>query len=324
MRITFFLTATFIIFTLTACNTTQAPAPITHYGASEGEGSGGVHIVNAGDTLYSVSKRYKIVMRDIVYMNDLTAPFALSISQRLKLPPPHDYRVRQGDSLYAIARIFDVSQSEIARMNNMHAPYVLTAGETITLPSVHPAVAISHVNIETAQSGKAIPAPPVHQGQTLAPPTQNQRYASNVPQPNAKPKIKARITTKTPKRTSSKFLRPVNGEVVSKYGPKKGGLHNDGVNIAAARGAPVKAAENGVVVYVGNELKGSGNLVLLRHSEGWMSAYAHLDKMTVTRGQVINRGSLLGTVGSTGNVDKPQLHFEVRRGTQAINPERYL
>ena len=86
----------------------------------------------------------------------------------------------------------------------------------------------------------------------------------------------------------------------------------------------LKAADNGVVVYAGSELKGSGNLILVRHDNRWMTAYAHLDKINIKRGDVIKRGQSIGTVGSTGSVDKPQLHFEVRRGTEAINPERYL
>ena len=120
-------------------------------------------------------------------------------------------------------------------------------------------------------------------------------------------------------KTSSSSVKIVSG-----YGPKAGGFHNDGINIAAPRGTPVLAADNGVIVYVGNELKGSGNLILVRHADRWMSAYAHLDKTTVARGQVVKRGEKLGTVGSTGSVGSPQLHFEVRRGTQALNPAKYL
>ena len=114
------------------------------------------------------------------------------------------------------------------------------------------------------------------------------------------------------------------GRTISGYGPKKDGLHNDGINIAAARGTPVKAAENGVVVYVGNELKGSGNLILVRHADRYMSAYAHLDRFLIKRGQTVQRGQTIGTVGSTGAVSSPQLHFELRRGTKAINPQGYI
>lgn len=320
-----FFACLFVLSLLSACNGTQPPAPVTYYGAAEGEGSAGVHNVVAGDTLYSISQRYRVPMRDIVIVNDLNAPFTLGIGQRLKLPPPREYTVRQGDSIYAISRIFDVSPSELARLNHINAPYTVHPGEVLSLPSVTQSEESFEVAAQSqpASNGKAVPAPAVSSGKTLAPPAANKPVNSrtaSVKKPVSKPKI----TAKTPARSSSKFLTPVRGNVVSSYGPKTGGLHNDGINIAAPKGTPVAAAENGVVVYVGDELKGSGNLVLVRHSDRWMSAYAHLDKTAVTRGQTIKRGAKIGTVGSTGSVTTPQLHFELRRGTQAINPERYL
>lgn len=111
---------------------------------------------------------------------------------------------------------------------------------------------------------------------------------------------------------------------MSGYGPKPGGLHNDGINVAAPRGTPVRAAERGIVAYAGNELRGFGNLLLIRHADGWMTAYAHLDRMLTVRGEVVEPGATIGTVGSTGNVDTPQLHFEIRRGSQALDPMLYL
>lgn len=309
-----------VILGVGACGGTQAPAPVTLYGTSQGEGSAGVHNVISGDTLYSISNRYRIAMRDIVYVNDLTAPFALAIGQRLKLPPPQEYKVRTGDNLYAISRIFDVSPSELASLNHIGPPYTVQPGQVLTLPSVSPNL-IADTDDYAASSGQAVPAPSVSSN-SLPPPTTKPTTARTASA--AAPAPKPKITAKTPARSSSKFLTPVRGNVISGYGPKSGGLHNDGINIAAPRGTPVSAAENGVVVYVGDELKGSGNLVLVRHSDRWMSAYAHLDKTSVTRGQTITRGTQVGTVGSTGSVSTPQLHFELRRGTQAINPKLYL
>ena len=102
------------------------------------------------------------------------------------------------------------------------------------------------------------------------------------------------------------------------------GTYNDGINISAAIGTSVKAAENGVVAYAGNEVKGMGNLVIIQHSDGWMTIYAHLDSMTVKRGVRVNVGTQIGRVGKTGKVDQPQLHFEIRKGTKAYNPTQYL
>ncbi len=290
----------------------QPPAPVTLYGKSSGEGSAGVHNVSAGDTLWSVAQRYNLVMRDIIYYNHLSAPFKLAVGQRLRLPPPLEYEVKSGDNLYAISRLFDVSLHEVARMNHLSPPYTITPGRVLQLPSES-----GKVQEETKVAVAARPAAKP----SVVSPLSNQK-----PEPAAKPtrQARAKITAKTPARSSSKFLQPTSGKVISSYGSKAGGLHNDGINIAAARGAPVAAAENGVVVYVGDELKGSGNLILVRHADQWMSAYAHLDKIDVARGAVVKRGQTIGAVGSTGAVNSPQLHFEIRRGTRAINPARYL
>ncbi len=112
--------------------------------------------------------------------------------------------------------------------------------------------------------------------------------------------------------------------MISGFGAKAKGLHNDGINIAAKRGAPVKAAENGVVVYAGNELRGFGNLLLIKHADGWVTAYAHNDKVLVKRGQRVGKGQRIATVGSTGGVKSPQLHFEMRRGRTPRDPRKYL
>ncbi len=120
------------------------------------------------------------------------------------------------------------------------------------------------------------------------------------------------------------FSWPVRGAVISKFGPKKGGLYNDGINIKAREGASVGSAEDGVVAYVGNELKGYGNLIIIKHSQGWITAYAHLKEFNVKRGQKILKSQKIGLVGSTGSVSFPQLYFGLRKGREALNPQNYL
>jgi len=111
---------------------------------------------------------------------------------------------------------------------------------------------------------------------------------------------------------------------LSSFGAKKNGLHNDGVNIAAPRGAAVRAADNGVVAYAGKEIRGFGNLLLIKHDGGLITAYAHTDTLLVARGDTVTRGQVIGKVGTTGGVETPQLHFEVRQGTRAVDPSKYL
>jgi murein DD-endopeptidase MepM/ murein hydrolase activator NlpD len=120
------------------------------------------------------------------------------------------------------------------------------------------------------------------------------------------------------------FVWPVEGRVLGTFGEGPGGTHNDGINIAAAEGTPVVAAETGVVAYTGNELRGFGNLVLIKHAGGWMTAYAHNQAVLVKRGDTVKRGQMIARVGATGAVGEPQLHFEMRRGTRALDPMAYL
>ena len=120
------------------------------------------------------------------------------------------------------------------------------------------------------------------------------------------------------------FLKPVEGTVLSGYGAKSSGTHNDGINIAARRGTPVRAAQDGTVAYAGNELPGFGNLVLVKHPDGWVTAYGHTDEILVSKGQAVKRGQTIAKVGSTGNVTQPQLHFEIRNGSRAVDPTPFL
>ena len=120
------------------------------------------------------------------------------------------------------------------------------------------------------------------------------------------------------------FRWPVKGRVIAGFGPKSGGGQNDGINLAVPEGTPIKAAEDGVVAYAGNELKGYGNLVLIRHANGFVSAYAHASELLVKRGDTIKRGQVIAHAGQTGNVTSPQLHFEIRKGSTPVDPAKYL
>ncbi len=114
---------------------------------------------------------------------------------------------------------------------------------------------------------------------------------------------------------------PVQGPVLSGFGPKGQGVNNDGVNIGAPKGAPVVASAAGNVVYAGDDMKGFGNLILIRHEGGWVTAYAHLDRVLVAKDSVVAQGDMIGTVGKTGNITSPQLHFEVRHNGKVVDPK---
>ncbi|MEE8098650.1 MAG: M23 family metallopeptidase, partial [Hyphomicrobium sp.] len=123
---------------------------------------------------------------------------------------------------------------------------------------------------------------------------------------------------------SNKMRWPAQGRIVSGFGRRNDGTHNDGINISVPLGTEVHAAESGVVAYAGSELKGYGNLVLLRHDNGWVTAYAHNDQLTVKRGDKVQRGQVIARAGRTGSVDQPQLHFELRQGSKPVDPVPFL
>jgi murein DD-endopeptidase MepM/ murein hydrolase activator NlpD len=222
-----------------------------------------------------------------------------------------------------LSRKYSVPVNDLAVMNKLTPPFSLSVGQQLRVPKISgvanekqtiPAtVKISKTNTKniSATVGAKKSDTVVTQKQVVAKP---KKISSD---PSKKlPTITA--------RSSSKFSWPVRGKILSAYGAKSNGLFNDGINISAKRGTAVKAAENGVVAYAGNEVKGMGNLIIIQHAGGWMTVYAHMDSMNVKRGTRVNVGQKIGAVGETGKVDSPQLHFEIRKGTKAYNPNTYL
>ena len=158
------------------------------------------------------------------------------------------------------------------------------------------------------------------------------RQGSKVTASKAKPKSNsvARNNLPTYQRppvdtsNAPSFVWPVSGEIISNFGGPANGERNDGINIATASGTPIHAAASGTITYAGDELKDYGNLVLIKHEDGYVTAYAHADRLIVTRGDVVSRGQVIGYAGQTGDVSRPQLHFEIRRDTQPVNPKPLL
>ena len=286
--------------------------------------------VAPGDTLYSVAKKYGTSVDELAKKNNLTEPYNLSVGQKLVVATVADRQtnkiiveqqktttrvglqeitVAPGDTLYSLSRRYSVPVNDLAVMNNLTAPFTLSVGQRLKVPDLESAPIRTATGTPVATSSGATQSGDV---KTAAQP---------------KEKISSDPTQKLPKltaRSSSKFSWPVQGKVLSHYGAKSDGLFNDGINIAAARGTAVKAAENGVIAYAGNEVKGMGNLIIIQHSGGWMTVCAHMDSMSVRRGAKVSVGQKIGTVGETGKVDQPQLHFEIRKGTKAYNPSSYL
>lgn len=301
---------------LSGCGEQGAPARVLNLGL-HADSSTGAMIVTEGDMLWEIAQRYRLPVRNIIDLNDLKPPYTLAKGQRLKLPAPVDYRVKSGDTLYNVANMFGVSVSGLVRVNNLPAPYGINPGQNLRIPFSY------HHDTPREEMPRFVAAP-------VAPVTREQEAMVRSP-PAASRKGDERKEVHRialpPVISSSKnltFIWPVHGKVISGYGPKAGGLYNDGINIAAPRGTPVAAAAEGTVAYVGNDIKSYGNLVLIRHGGGTMTAYAHLGRVNVRKGMAIKKGQAIGTVGSTGAVTSAQLHFEIRQWSKTFDPRQYL
>ncbi|MDP9128365.1 MAG: M23 family metallopeptidase [Pseudomonadota bacterium] len=296
-----FLSLFLVVTVMGGCSFMQ-PA---HLPARSGIARGETITVEGNQNVYAVARQHNVSMRELIVLNRLKAPFILRKGQKLTLPAD----TLGGETSY-------ISSSGPNDGSSMPPPVAAPTSTVIEqtslppiqvapLPPVHSAPPVA-VNARSSASGAPTSVTPV--------------TALNTPTPAPKP---VTTTVGSPAGSGSAdmtFAWPVQGPVLSGFGPKAQGLTNDGINIAAPKGAPVVAAASGIVVYAGNEMKGFGTLVLIRHQGGWVTAYAHLDRALVNKDAVVARGDMIGTVGKTGNVPSPQLHFETRFNGKPVDP----
>lgn len=312
-------------------------------------------IVGTSDTLDVLAKRYHVTPQAILAANGYKGPRALSPGQQLVIPhpttaaapasapvaaapaakpvgaPSSTHFVNAGDTLASIARKNHISAAELARANGLDPSAKLKLGTRLTVPGARTAAVAAPVAAAPVgaapvagmlQPVAAAPAPATKMA-TAAAPVQSARLAQATANVEEKP---AETPAKAAEATGAlpTFRWPVRGKVVTSYGAKTNGKSNDGINVAVPEGTPVKAAEDGVVAYSGNELKGYGNLVLVRHSNGYVTAYAHASELLVKRGDTIKRGQVIAKSGQSGEVASPQLHFEIRKGSSPVDPLQFL
>jgi murein DD-endopeptidase MepM/ murein hydrolase activator NlpD len=287
-----------------------------------GESQRAVHVVRRGDTVYAISRRYGVPSRSIIDHNGLRPPYPLKVGQRLSLPLPRRHRVARKETVYGISRRYGVPVRSVIDANRLVPPYPLRVGQTLLIPVQRTHVVAKGETVYSISRRYGVELGELVRLNRVAPPytiKPAQRLVLPDTRPAAAPALGVPAgKTLAPAGKTLTAVRPAS------YGPKRNGLHNDGINIKAPRGTPIRAAENGVVAYTGNELRGFGNLLLIKHAGGWVTAYAHGETVMVRRGDTVRRGQTIGQVGSTGSVTSPQLHFEVRKGTQAVDPIRLL
>lgn len=230
------------------------------------------------------------------------------------------HTIASGESLYTIARRYEVTTQALVQANNLSSPDKIVVGQAVIIPGRADLLQTkAPAPVLVAAVSPAMTAPtPAQQApapkQAAAAPAQQAAPAAPVQQQAALP------TAEPAMSGNDKFRWPVSGRILTDFAGSKG----TGINIEAAEGAAVKAAENGTVIYVGSGVEGYGNLVLIRHPNGYVSAYAHLGSMNVAKGANVGRGDTIGAVGQTGSVTKPQLHFELRKGATPVDPQPLL
>ena len=299
--------------------------------------------VGADETAETIGRKYGVPASAIMQANGLQKATDIRSGQRLVIPryisaatpqpapvasrpaptiaarpvqpaPPKEsvYTVASGDTLIGIARKYNVALPELAKANNVEPNHRVAPGDRIMVPGGH---SNEPKQASTPKIEKPQPAPSTVA--SIAP----QRANVATPEPTA-PETAAK--TAEPAGSMPTFRWPVHGRVISSFGARVNGQPNDGINVAVPEGTPVKSAEDGVVAYAGNELKGFGNLVLVRHPNGYVSAYAHASEIAVKRGDNVKRGQVIAKAGQTGNVTSPQLHFEIRKGSTPVDPTQFL
>lgn len=300
------------------------------------------HIVEPRQTVYALGRLYDVSPSAIIEENGLIAPYELRVGQLVMIPVPYQetlepvaqqasarvedyqplptpmtqtqsyamdtvYEVRQGDTMYNISRRFDISVADLAAANNISEPYTISLHQKLVIPGA----AINnqpYPQQRMAAAPMSAPAPVLSRSDQAA---LSAKVLEETASPQALPELGA----------GSPFSWPVRGPVLADFGDQQaGGARSDGINIAAPIGAPVRATADGEVVYRGNELDGYGNLLLVKHEDGWVSAYAHNDAILVRKGDFVRQGQVIAKVGRSGNVERPQLHFQLRKNLQPQDP----
>jgi murein DD-endopeptidase MepM/ murein hydrolase activator NlpD len=291
--------------------------------------------VGRGQSLKAIARKYGVPVSAIMQVNRIANPSAIRPGQRLVIPryvsgsaprvatvaPAPQARagedihiVAPGETLISIARHHRISLSALAHANNINSYAKLKIGERLAIPAGGRRL-----------SENRTPAPRPAQPRTVAVQSVGSVPTQNVRMAKAETHEHESVTkTAEPAGAMPTFRWPVHGRIIAAFGSQPNGTQNDGINLAVPAGTPIKAADDGVVAYAGNELKGYGNLVLVRHSNGFVSAYANASQLLVKRGESVKRGQVIARAGQTGNVTFPQLHFEIRKGSIPVDPTKYL
>lgn len=285
------------------------------------------YVVQPGDSIYEVSSKKGVDMSRLAEINKLEKPYGIEPGQRLRLPFRTHWASAGSDVSDRVAGPVGVGDVEVAELDektsilkkDFSGKYKPRKLRYVEQQPDGREVEIEKSSVVVVEDNP----PPVISSEPEV--VETREVAALEP----KPRVVKKAEPKKPLpqmlgKAPTNFSWPVKGKVIAAFGPRRGGLYNDGINIAAPIGTPVKAVADGVVIYADNGLEGYGKLVIVKHNGGWISSYAHNKEMVVKRGDKVKRGQTVSKVGESGRVDKPQLHFGLRKGREVVNPSDYL
>ncbi len=255
----------------------SAPAPAATPNLQVVPDNAYVHVIESGESLYTIARRYDVTAQAIVQANGMSSPDKIFVGQKVIIPGRPDLLASKGPAKTQVATIAPVEAPTPAKSSPAMA---------LAAPVAEKTAAIKDPALVDPEQSKAEPVP-------------------------------AKVAVVEPVMSGAdKFRWPISGKVITDFIASKG----TGINIEAPEGAAVRASENGQVIYVGSGVEGYGNLILIRHANGYVSAYAHLKAVSVSKGDNVSRGDSIGQAGMTGSVSRPQLHFELRKGATPVDP----
>lgn len=275
-----------------------------------------VYQVRSGDSLRRIAERVGAGSEAIARANGLSAPFTIYAGQRLRIPGGRYHLVRSGQTGIAIARAYGVEWSRIVSANDLDEPYILRTGQRVLIPddarprSAAERAAAFRLEIDDIITGGE---PAIATNQAPAKPVTTPRRV-----------LPTTAVVEAPRTSPGRFVWPVEGTIVSRFGAGASGVRNNGIKIATPVETPVRAAADGTVAYVGDGIAALGGLVIVRHGENWTSVYGHASKLLVQRGQAVKKGQTIALSGDTGFADRPELHFELRKGRTPVDPTAQL
>ena len=275
--------------------------------------------IQQGDNLLRIALNNNSTLREIATINNIKPPYKVYVGQKIKVPVKNNseiknspntkttnkeyYKVQKGDNLYSISRDTGISVGNLISYNNLKKPYNIYVGQKLYLKNRKNNT--NNVVQKQAQENKQV------------------TKLEKVEQPKTQPSSTSTNTQST-QQSSALFAWPARGEIIKKFGKQANGDYSDAIHIKAPLGTPILSANDGEVAYAGNELKGYGNIIIVKHNNGWLSIYGYCDTMKVKVKDKVSKGQTIGTVGQTGDINEPQLYFSIRKGRVVMDPMKYL